>query len=335
MTPHPVDGDAHGPAFVSTGALPSPEHVQELVDEAYRRFRGVDEGAVSQVYPRLALAAPERFGLAVAGVSGVTVTAGECSAPFTIMSVAKPFVFALVCRAIGAAQARARVGANATGLPFDSLAAVERSADGRTNPMVNAGAIATAGLIPGRTLEQRWRILLDGLSDFAGHELALDQEVLASASASNHRNRAIAQMLRSVGVLRADPDETVELYTRQSCVAVTAVDLAVMGATLADAGVHPVSGARVVDQPTCHAVLSVMLTAGLYESSGDWLYDIGLPGKSGIGGGIVTVAPGKGALGTFSPPLDAAGNSVRGTLAATFLSRALGMDLLASAPAPH
>lgn len=321
------------PAFVSTGSLPAAERVQELVDEAHVRFHGVDDGTVSTVYPALAVAAPDRFGLAVAGVSGAVVTAGDSATAFTIMSVAKPFVFAVACRAVGVDEARARVGANATGLPFNSLVAVEQSRDGRTNPMVNAGAIATTGLVPGRTLEQRWQHILEGLSDFAGRELILDSEVHRSAAATNHRNRAIADLLHSLKALGPDPDETVELYTRQSCVSVTAADLALMGSTLADGGVNPVTGHRVVDLSTCRAVLSVMVTAGLYETSGDWLYDIGLPGKSGIGGGIVTVAPGKGALGTYSPPLDEAGNSVRGQLAAAFLSRSLGLDLLASEPA--
>lgn len=321
-----------GGGFVSTGSLPSPERVQSLVDEAHDRFRAVTDGAVSAVYPALAAAPAARFGLAVAGVGGALHTAGDARAAFTIMSVAKPFVFALVCDALGPGEARRRVGVDATGRAFDSLAAVEAGPGGRTNPMVNPGAIATAGLVPGRTLAQRWDAVRDGLSRFAGRELALDPEVHRSAAATNHRNRALAQFLHSLGALDADPDETVELYTRQSCLAVTAVDLALMGATLADGGVHPGTRERVVDEPVCRAVLSVMATAGLYESSGDWLYEVGLPGKSGIGGGMVTASPGKGALGTYGPPLDPAGNSVRGRLAAEFLSRELGLDLFASRP---
>ena len=162
----------------------------------------------------------------------------------------------------------------------------------------------------------------------------LDEDLYLSAIATNHRNRSLAQFLYAGGALAIYPDEAVELYTRQSCVAVTAEDLAAMGATLADGGVHPRTGERVVDLATCRATLTTMLVAGMYETSGDWLYDVGLPGKSGIGGGMVTVSPGKGALGTFSPPLDAAGNSVRGTRTAAYLSRTLGMDILASAPSP-
>jgi glutaminase len=198
--------------------------------------------------------------------------------------------------------------------------------------MVNAGAIATTSLAPGATPDERWRFLRDGLSRFAGRRLPLNEEVYASAAATNSRNRGIAHVLRSRDRLYGDPEEATDLYTRQCALDVTARDLAVMGATLAGGGVNPVTKERVVDPAVCHYTLAVMLTAGLYETSGDWLYDVGLPGKSGIGGGIVTVAPGKGGLGTFAPPLDAAGNSVKGQLVARDLAQRLGLDLLASAP---
>jgi len=303
-----------------------------LVDEAYERFRVVGEGDVSDVYPALAEASPDRFGICVVSVTGLSHAAGEADAQFTIMSVAKPFVFALVCAAIGAEAIRDAIGVNATGLSFNSLEAVERG-DGRTNPMVNPGAIATAGLVPGRTADERWAFVVDGLSRFAGRSLALDEDVYRSASETNVVNRELVHALSQRGRVLGDPAEALDLYTRQSSIAVNALDLATMGATLADGGVNPLTGERVVDEETCRNTLAVMTTAGLYEMSGDWLYDVGLPGKSGIGGGIVTVAPGKGGLGTFSPPLDEAGNSVRGQLAARFLSRALGMDLFVSQPA--
>ena len=319
--------------FVSTGSLPAPAEVRRLVDGAYQRYLPVRDGAVSAVYPALLTADPNQFGVVVAGVSGQTHAAGDSAVGFSIMSVAKPFVFAIACSALGADDVQARVGVNATGLPFNSLIAVERSLDGRTNPMVNSGAISTTGLIGGADVDQRWDRILAGLSAFAGRTLAVDPELYRSAAASNHRNRAIAQLLHSIEALEADPDETVDLYTRQSCVSVTAEDLAIMGATLADGGVNPRTGERVVDLPTCRATLTTMVIAGMYETSGDWLYAVGLPGKSGIGGGMVTVSPGKGALGTFSAPLDSAGNSVRGRLCATYLSRTLGLDILASEPA--
>ena len=324
-------GDA---AFVSTGALPGPAEVARLVDEAYRRFEPVRTGEVSDVYPALRTADPDRFGIAVTGVTGATHSAGDSTVPFSIMSVAKPFVFALACSALGPDEVRARIGVNATGLPFNALSAVERSPDGRTNPMVNPGAIATTALVAGGApVPEAWERILAGLSAFAGRRLALDDDLYLSAIASNHRNRSLAQFLYARGALAIYPDEAVELYTRQSCVAVTAEDLAAMGATLADGGVQPRTGERVVDLATCRATLTTMLVAGMYETSGDWLYEVGLPGTRGSGGGMVTVSPGKGALATFSPPLDAAGNSVRGTRTAAYLSRTLGLDILASAPA--
>jgi glutaminase len=319
--------------FVSTGTLPGAERVQALVQDAHARFAADTEGEVSRVYPALARVPPDLFGICVVGTSGQVFAAGDADHPFTIMSVSKPFVFALVCAAIGWREARARIGVNATGLAFNSAAAIERSPDGLTNPMVNAGAIATTSLVPGAEEEARWAFIHEGLSRFAGRELPMNAEVLDSARETNFRNRALAQFLRSVGRIHCDPMEAVDLYTRQCALDVTARDLAVMGATLADGGVNPVTRERVVPAEVCHYALAVMATAGLYETSGDWLYEVGLPGKSGIGGGIVTVSPGKGGLGTFAPPLDAAGNSVKGQLVARHLSQQLGLDLFMSAPA--
>lgn len=315
---------------VSTGVLPPGDRVQALLDKAYERFRLDDAGEPASHYPALAEVPRHLFGLAVAGVDGQVRVAGDADHPFTIMSVAKPFVLALVCQAIGTDRVRANVGVNATGLAFDSIVAVELHRDRLSNPMVNTGALATTSLVPGATAEAKWRSIQDGLSRFAGRGLEVDPVIYRSASESNQRNRGLAQFLQAYDRLYFDAVETVDIYTRQSSLAVTARDLAVMAATLADGGVNPVTREHVVDAHTCSHVLAVMATAGLYEASGDWLFDIGLPGKSGVGGGIVAVAPGKGGLGTFAPPLDAAGNSVRGRLAATFLSTSLGLNLFAS-----
>lgn len=321
-----------GAGWVSTGRLPPVDQVQALVCDAHERFKSNDEGHNADYYPALARVPRELFGVCLVGASGAVCSAGDTEHRFTIMSVSKPFVFALVCQAIGAERARAQLGVNSTGLPFNSVMAVELSADGRTNPMVNSGAIATTSLVPGATAEAKWQYIVDGLSRFAGRPLALNDEVYASASASNHRNQSIARLLEGYGRLAFDPPATVDLYTRQSSLDVTARDLAVMAATLADGGVNPLTRERVVDADICRRVLAVMTTAGMYETSGDWLYDVGLPGKSGVGGGIIAVAPGKGGLGTFAPPLDSAGNSVRGQLAARFLAERLGLYVFASRP---
>ena len=323
---------AAGPAYVSTGHLPPADLVQRLVTEAHARFRSVDDGQNAGVYPALAEVPPGLFGICVVGTSGMVFPAGDSDHEFSIMSVSKPFMFALVCELLGAEEARRLLGVNATGLPFNSLTAIEQSKDARTNPMVNSGAIATTSLAPGADLDERWRFIQDGLSAFAGRRLALNDEIYASAVKTNLRNRAIARLLQSYGRIEMDSLEATELYTRQCSLNVSARDLAVMGATLADGGVNPITKERVVSASSCRYALAVMATAGLYETSGDWLYDVGLPGKSGIGGGIVMVSPGKGGLGTFAPPLDAAGNSVRGQLVARYLSEQLGLSLFASKP---
>jgi glutaminase len=324
--------EAVGTSYVSTGHLPPTELVRTLVDEAHERYKSTAEGKNSQVYPALARVPSDLFGICVVGTTGNVYAVGDSDYEFSIMSVSKPFVFALVCQLMGPEEARQKLGVNATGLAFNSLAAVEQGDGGKTNPMVNSGAIATTSLVPGATLQAKWQFIHDGLSRFAGRTLPLNEEVYASASETNYRNQGIARLLQSFGRIYMDPAQATDLYTKQCSLNVSAKDLAVMGATLADGGVNPLTKERVVDAAVCHYALAVMATAGLYETSGDWLYNIGLPGKSGIGGGIVTVSPGKGGLGTFAPPLDQAGNSVKGQLVANFLSQRLGMDLFVSKP---
>jgi len=307
--------------------------IKKLVTEAYKQFESDKQGQNSQVYPALARVPTRLFGICIVDTTGNVYSAGDAEYEFTIMSVSKPFIFALVCQEIGVEMARDKLGVNATGRAFNSLEGIERNRDGRTNPMVNSGAIATTSLVPGSSVKGKWKFIHHGLSQFAGRKLPLNDEVYASATSTNFRNQSIARMLQSYGRIYMDPGDAVELYTRQCSLNVSARDLAVMGATLADGGVNPITKKRVVDALVCHYALAVMTTAGLYETSGDWLYDIGLPGKSGIGGGIVTVSPGKGGLGTFSPLLDNAGNSVKGQLVAKYLSQHLGMDLFVSQPA--
>ncbi|MCI0362387.1 MAG: glutaminase A [Phycisphaerales bacterium] len=323
--------------YVSTGALPPADAIRALLAEAHEHFKSSLQGENSKVYPALAAMPSELFGMALVGTSGDVYSVGDAEQEFSIMSVSKPFVFALVCDAVGPEHARDKLGVNATGLAFNSLAAIERGDDGRTNPMVNSGAIATTSLVSeipgtGETFDSKWRFVLDGLSRFAGRTLSLNDEVYTSASQTNWRNQSIARLLQSYDRIYMDAAQALDLYTRQCSLNVSAIDLAVMGATLADGGVNPITRQRVVDAHACHYALAVMMTAGLYETSGDRLYDIGLPGKSGIGGGIVAIAPGKGGLGTFAPPLDQAGNSVKGQLVAKFLAQSLGLDMLASKP---
>jgi glutaminase len=321
------------PSLVSTGQLPQAQLVKTLVAEAHERFKSNNEGKNANYIPALAKVPSNLFGVCVVGTSGVAYTAGETGYEFSIQSVSKPFVFALVCQAVGENEAREKLGVNSTGLPFNSLVAIERTSDGTTNPMVNAGAIAAASLAPGATAEAKWQFIRNGLSRFAARSLTFNELVYRSEAAANHRNQGIATLLQGYQRIYFDPLQATDVYTRQCSLNVTARDLAVMAATLANGGVNPVSKERIIDAINCQHVLAVMVTAGLYENSGDWLYDTGLPGKSGVSGGMVTVSPGKGGLGTFAPRLDQAGNSVKGQLAAKFLSEELGLNLFASKPA--
>ena len=235
---------------VSTGRLPQRPVVEDVLREGFERFRPVVDGAVADYIPALARASPELFGACLANTAGDVLALGDADHPFSVQSVSKPFVFALVCDVIGAEEARARLGVNSTGLPFDSVMAVELN-DARTmNPMVNAGAIATTSLVPGATAEEKWSFVRDGLSRFAGHALELDVETYESEAATNLRNRGIAHLIDSYERLAFDPDVATDVYTRQCSLMVTATDLAVMGATVADGGVNPVTGQRVIRAET-------------------------------------------------------------------------------------
>lgn len=316
----------------STGHLPGHEVVDRLVRDAHQRFASIDEGVVADYIPALAKVSRTLFGICVVGVDGAVHSAGDAEHLFSIQSVSKPFIFALVCQAIGLEEAREKLGVNATGLPFNSVMAVELNQTRTMNPMVNAGAIAATSLMPGASADAKWRSVQEGLSRFAGRALEIDQEIYDSEAATNLRNRGIAKLLEGYGRMYFDALEAVDVYTKQCSLRVHARDLAVMGATLADGGVNPITRERVVDPAVCRRVLAALATAGLYERTGDWLFDIGLPGKSGVGGGIVTISPGKGGLGTFAPALDEAGNSVKGQCVARHLSERLGLNLFASKP---
>ena len=322
--------------FVSTGHLPAAPRVARLVDGVYERYRANTDGERSTVYPVLANASPDRFGICVAGTDGSVFTAGDADVEFTIMSVSKPFVFALVCDALGPTRCASRSASTRTGLPFNSLTAVELNGDGRTNPMVNPGAIATTSLVPGRDRRaRRGSAILGGLSRFAGRDaLARRGGVRARRRRPNHRNRGIARLLG------ARPDR---LRPRRGARPLHPAVLAARHrprprrrwARRSPTAASTRSPASAWSMPRrAGYTLAVMTTAGLYETSGDWLYDVGLPGKSGIGGGIVTVAPGKGGLGTFAPAARRAGNSVKGQLVARVPLRSLGLDLFVSEPRP-
>lgn len=318
---------------VSTGTLPPRNRVRDVVREAHARYSHVTDGEILDHLPGLGTAEDTWFGLAVAAVDGWVEDAGDSDVLFSIQSISKLFVYALAIAEHGHEDVRERVGVNSTGLPFDSVMAVEMNDGHPMNPMVNVGALATTALVLGHSPTEGWERIRDGLSAFVGRELVPNEDVHRAEEATSERNLALAHLLKHYERLEADPREVVDIYMRQCALEVSARDLAVMGATLAGGGVNPVTGRRVVPPGVCRDTLSVVTTSGLYEGSGAWLFEIGIPAKSGVSGGLVAVAPGKGAVGAFSPPLDEAGNSVRSQLATGHLSRSLGLNLFASAPA--
>ncbi|WP_110239117.1 glutaminase A [Nocardioides gilvus] len=326
-----TSGIEHVAQRVATGLLPDRAEVAEAVAQAYEEARANDDGDVADHIPSLAEVDPDLFGICVTHVDGGCHDAGDAEFEFSIQSISKAFVYALVSEAYGPDVLHEKVGVNNTGLPFNSVMAIELNDGHPLNPMVNAGALATTAQVTGDTPDEQWDRILTGLSAFAGRPLELDEEVHRSEAGANQRNEAIARLLESYGRIE-DPVATVDLYTKQCSLRVSAHDLAVMGATLADGGVNPVTGEQVVSEQVCRDTLAVLASTGMYEKSGEWLFRVGLPGKSGVSGGIVTIAPGKGGMGVFSPRLGSAGNSVRGEQATAHLSRALGLNIFASGP---
>lgn len=306
--------------------------LQAALERAHRDYRGIDEGRNAQYIPALAAADSNRFGLAAVTVDGEVFTAGDADVPFAIMSAAKPFTLALVLEQHGRAFVQERVGVEPTGEPFNALEENFAPGMGPLNPMVNAGAIATVSLVEAEGAEARWSLILDRYQVFAGQPLAVMKDVYDSVGASNYRNRALINLLAENGRLGAEPVSTLDVYNRQSSVAVTARQLAAMGATLANGGLNPRTGKRAMAAALVDEVLALMLMAGFYDESGRWAYDVGLPAKSGVGGGIVAVVPGRMALAAYSPRLSPAGNSVRGMRALAAIADELGLSLFSGRP---
>ena len=256
-------------------------------------------------------------------MDGKVFTKGDVAAPFSIQSISKVFTLASALQAAGDEAVLEKIGVDATGQVFNSIVAIEQHKGQEMNPFVNPGAIATTSLVEGKTPEEKWARIIGIHEAFAGRKLVVDQEVYKSESDTNERNRAIAVLMHAYGRLYDDPLVTTDLYTRQCSISVTASDLATMAATLANGGKNPVTGKQVIGQEHVQRVLAVMATAGLYDDSGIWLYRVGLPAKSGVGGGLIAVAPGRFGIAVFSPPLDAAGNSVRAQRAIRDVAAAL------------
>ncbi|MHA6761102.1 glutaminase A [Streptacidiphilus sp. PAMC 29251] len=304
--------------------------VSEALDDLHRRHRALDEGAVADYIPQLALADRDCFGLALVSLDGHRYQAGQSEVRFTLQSVTKPFVLALALAELGTEEVGRRVGAEPSGEAFNAIS-LDPVTGRPANPMINAGAIAVTALVPAADPAERFTRILDCLGRFAGRALDVDEEVYRSEAGTGHRNRALAHLMRGSGALRGDPDEAVETYFRQCAVRATVADLAVMAATLANGGVNPVTGATVVPEPVAVQVLSVMATCGMYDAAGEWMVRVGLPAKSGVSGGLVAVSPARFGVAVHSPPLDGFGNPVRGVAALRELSERFGLHLMHNA----
>ena len=310
-------------AATFASAAPHPGPYQAAVDDAWEKYRTLDEGKNADYIPALAKVDSKLFGIALVTVDGKTFKKGDVEARFSIQSISKVFTLASVLETAGAKAVLEKLGVDATGQVFNSIVAIEQMKGREMNPFVNPGAIATTSLVEGATAEEKWARILAIHEAFAGRKLGIDEEVYRSEAATNERNQAIAKLMHAYGRLYFEPIASTDVYTRQCSIAVNASDLAVMAATLANGGRNPVTGKQVISSGNVARILAVMATAGLYDDSGIWLYEVGLPAKSGVGGGIIAVAPGRFGIAVFSPPLDAAGNSVRAQKAIRDISAAL------------
>jgi glutaminase len=306
--------------------------VQTAMDQAYAKYKDLQEGKNADYIPALAKVDSKIYGIAIVTVDGKVYTEGDITSEVSIQSISKVFTMAKVMEEQSPEAIEDNMGVDATGQVFNSIVAVEQYKGSEMNAMVNPGAITATSMISGATPDEIWGKIIAWYSDFAGRSLAVNQEVYDSEAATNQRNQAIAMLMYAYGHIKDKPLQACDIYTKQCSVNVNAKDLAMMAATLANGGKNPVTGKQVMNTKNVPEVLAVMATAGLYDDSGKWLFKTGLPGKSGVGGGIIAVSPGKFGIAVISPPLDAAGNSVRAQKAIADISNALGGNPYAMQP---
>ncbi|MDY6783484.1 MAG: glutaminase A [Cyanobacteriota bacterium] len=312
----------------SIQAVTSP--FRSYLNDLYEKHRSLNEGKVADYIPELALAKPEWFGICAITPNGSQFEVGDCDQLFTIQSISKAFVYGLALEDCGREYVNSRVSVEPTGEAFNSIILDEKT-NRPYNPMVNAGAIATTDLIQGKSATERLKRILEMFRCYTGRQPDINVPIFLSEKSTGHRNRAIAYLMLNFGMVSDRIDETLDLYFQQCSIMVNARDLAMMSATLANGGTNPITGERALDERYVQDVISVMLTCGMYDYSGEWTYRVGIAAKSGVGGGITAVAPGKLGIGTFSPPLDAKGNSVRGIKVCEDLSRDFGLHLFNAA----
>ena len=299
--------------------------------DLHEKYQKVSTGAVADYIPELALAKPEWFGICVVTADGREFAVGDCDKLFTIQSISKAFVYGLALEDNGREYVDSKVSIEPTGEAFNSIV-LDEATNRPYNPMVNAGAIATTDLIKGNGATERLKRILDMFKRYTGRELDINVPVFLSEKATGNRNKAIAYLMLNFGMISDRIEETLDLYFQQCSIMVNGRDLAMMAATLANGGVNPMTQERAIDEHYVQDVISVMLTCGMYDYSGEWTYKVGIPAKSGVGGGITAVVPHKLGIGVFSPPLDAKGNSCRGIQVCQDISRDFGLHIFNVAP---
>jgi glutaminase len=303
---------------------PSKHEFQNALERAWSAQRNNDQGTVAHYIPELSKACPDDFGLAIATVTGQIFAVGDTEVPFTIQSISKAFAFCLALEIAGAEGVELRVGVEPSGDPFNAIM-FDSETNRPFNPMVNAGAIAVAGILCEHLGPNAFKLMLERFSAAAGRSLCMDEQVYRSETETGHRNRAIAHLLLAAGALNVPADEALDLYFRQCSINVTTSDLAWMGATFANMGIHPGTRAHAFDLASVRSTLSVMFTCGMYDYAGHWAYDVGIPAKSGVGGGIVGVVNRQLGIASYAPRLDAKGNSVRGVASFEMLAEDFGL----------
>ena len=319
-----VVGFVAGPA---SAADPTPADFQRLVDNAYAKYKGLQEGENANYIPILTETPSDLFGVVIVTRDGKVYSAGDVDYEFSIQSVSKPFTAGLIMAEQGPKVLREKVGVEPTGLAFNSKLALEIYDERSVNPLVNAGAIATVSLVQAKNEKERWQKVSGNINDFAGRKLTVLEKVYDSEYETAWGNRGIANILYNYGRLYSDPEEALRVYTRQCAIGVNALDLGMMGATLANGGVNPLTQKRVMPAKDVPELLAIMATAGFYDESGQWMYSAGLPAKTGVGGGIVAVVPGQFSIAAFSPRLNPAGNSVRSLNAIRDIAAELGVGV--------
>jgi len=310
--------------------LQASESLQKVMQEAYLKFKDVKEGATADYIPELAKVPADLFGVAIVTTKGEVFTIGDVDYAFSIQSVSKPFTAALVMQQQGAQAIVDKIGVEPTGLKFNAILATQIIPQVSVNPLVNSGAIASVSMVQANNVDERFNTILNFFNDLSGAKLSVIEDVYKSEAATNQRNRAHGYILAASDRIYSEPMEAVDVYTKQCSIGVTAKQLAVMGATLATGGVNPVTGKRVIDSQYVPEILAIMMMAGFYNESGKWAFTAGLPAKTGVGGGIVAVVPGKMAIVGFSPRVNDAGNSVRSMKAIEYISGQLGLNIFGS-----